>query len=254
MRRSFLITVAAAALTLPLAAPAKPPPTRSGSEPIYFTITLQNQAGSGHEEQIEVHAVTWGTRNAAVGGWAKADGLGVTWDVPDSRGTGGRMNGEYVLTSPRHTTGTTSGAPIGNVRVASGDVNDGAAPGRITGVATDPPDPNARGHSMLGASDKLTVGGSQTESAQATGKRQHMPLRSRMYYDTPQGTGPGTLVIKGSLPGCTVGKRYAGMQFAASAKRYALSDVVISNCAPGVVELRYGKVTVRGWNPEKKEQ
>ncbi len=213
MRRSMLFAVAAAALTLPLTLAAKPPPTRPAAEPIYFTITLQNQAGSGHEEEIDVHAVTWGPRNAPLGGWAKADGLGVSWDVPDSRS---------------------------------------AAPGRITGLATDPPDPNARGHSMLGASDKVTVGGSQTEG-QATGKRQHMPLRSRMYYDTPQGTGPGTLVVKGSFPGCTVGKRYAGMQFAAGNKRYQLSDAVISNCAPGVVELRYAKVTVRGWDPEKKE-
>ena len=200
MRRPILFAITAAALTVPLAALAKPPPTRSGSEPIFFTVTLENQAGSGHEEQIDVHAVTWGPRNAPLRGWAKADGLDVTWDVPESRSTA------------------------------------------------------ARGHSMLGASDKVTVGGSQTESAQATGKRQHMPLRSRMYYDTPQGTGPGTLVVKGSLPGCTVGKRYAGMQFASSNKRYQLNDVVISNCSPGVVELRYAKVTVRGWDPEKKEE
>jgi len=35
--------------------------------------------------------------------------------------------------------------------------------------------------------------------------------------------------------------------------RYELKDVVISNCAPGSVTLDYGKVTVKGWNPEKKE-
>jgi hypothetical protein len=81
------------------------------------------------------------------------------------------------------------------------------------------------GHSMLGASDRGTVPG-----------------------------GPGSLVVKGALPGCTVGQRYGGMQFAASGLRYELKDVVISNCAPGQVTLGYAKVTVRGWDPKKKEE
>ena len=81
------------------------------------------------------------------------------------------------------------------------------------------------GHSMLGASDRATV---------------------------PDG--PGSLVLKGALPGCTVGQRYGGMQFAASGLRYELKDVVISDCAPGQVTLGYAKVTVRGWDPKKKEE
>ena len=131
--------------------------------------------------------------------------------------------------------------------------------GRVTGIATDPAEPNARGHSMLGASDKVTVGGAQTESGQATGKRQHMPLRARIYYDQPQGGGPGELVVAGSLPGCAVGKRYGGMQFAASGKRYELKDVVISNCSTAAgpkeeITFVYGTVKVRGWDPKKKEE
>ena len=231
MRRPILFAITAATLTPPLAAAPKPPPR----EAIYFTITLTNATetrASGRALVGRSDGFVQHIQGANLGGWAKADGLDVTWDVPESRSTVGPL--------------------VGGVRVASGDVNDSPPGGRITGVATDPPDPNARGHSMLGASEKVTVGGSQTE-AQATGKRQHMPLRTRMYYDTPQGTGPGTLVVKGSVPGCAVGKRYAGMQFASGNKRYELKDAVISNCAPGVVELRYAKVTVRGWDPEKKE-
>jgi hypothetical protein len=96
------------------------------------------------------------------------------------------------------------------------------------------PDAQASGgHSMLGASDKVTVGGSQTESAQATGKRQHKPLRARMYYDVPQGTGPGILSVKASMQGCTVGKRYGGMQFAGGGKTYRLQDVRVESCGGG---------------------
>jgi hypothetical protein len=81
------------------------------------------------------------------------------------------------------------------------------------------------GHSMLGASDR-----------------------------SPRTEGAGSLLFKGALPGCTVGQRYGGMQFAASGLRYELKDVVISNCAPGQVTLGYSKVTVRGWDPKKKEE
>lgn len=212
MRRPILFAVTTAALTLPLAAAPKPPPTQGGREAIYFTITLTNATetrapgralvgrSDGFVQQIQ---------GANLGGWAKADGLDVTWDVPESRSTAGPL--------------------VGGVRVASGDVNDSGSPGRITGVAADPPDPNARGHSMLGASDRVTVGGSQTE-AQATGKRQHMPLRARAYYDTPQGTGPGVLKVKARFPGCTVGARYAGMQFAGGGQTYRLRDVRVASC------------------------
>jgi hypothetical protein len=81
------------------------------------------------------------------------------------------------------------------------------------------------GHSMLGASDRV---GARTE-------------------------GPGTLVIKGRLPGCTVGTRYGGMEFAASSKKYELQGVVIDTCGPDGATFSYRKVTVRGWNPETKE-
>jgi hypothetical protein len=106
---------------------------------------------------------------------------------------------------------------------------------------------SARGHSMLGASDRTVIHdpppprdgglGSESELA-ATGSSR--PQR-------------GSLTVQASLPGCTVGARYAGAQFAGGSMRYELKDVVISNCASGSVTLDFGKVTVKGWNPEKKE-
>ncbi|HEX6740903.1 MAG TPA: hypothetical protein VF079_03800 [Sphingomicrobium sp.] len=104
---------------------------------------------------------------------------------------------------------------------------------------------SARGHSMLGASDRTVIhdpppprdGGLGSESELTTAGP---PVR-------------GTLTVKASLPGCMVGARYGGAQFASGSMRYELKDVVISNCAPGEVTLQYGKVTVKGWNPEKKE-
>ena len=112
--------------------------------------------------------------------------------------------------------------------------------------------PAAGGHSMLGASDKVTAGGSQTETAQATGKRVHKPLRARMYYDQAQGTGPGILKINARYPGCTVGKRYGGMQFAAGGKTYRLQGVTVESCGGGTsaapteqIIFVYGKLDIR---------
>jgi hypothetical protein len=132
----------------------------------------------------------------------------------------------------------------------------GAAPsgGANQMVVNDTPG-NARstgGHSMLGASDKVTASGSQTESGQATGKRQHLPLRTRVYYDQPLGTGPGSILVKGRLPGCTVGKRYGGMQFSGAGKTYRLQDVRVESCGGGTssapkeeITFVYGTLDIR---------
>ena len=90
---------------------------------------------------------------------------------------------------------------------------------------------------------KLTAGGSQPESGQATGKRQHKPLRARIYYDQPQGTGPGILSVKASLPGCTVGRRYGGMQFAGGGKTYRLRDVRVESCGGGTSAAPTERIT-----------
>jgi hypothetical protein len=113
------------------------------------------------------------------------------------------------------------------------------------------PDKSRSGHSMLGASDKVTVGGTRTDNVTA-GPRKWPNLVLKQGTTAPP-PGPGILMIKGSVPDCAAGKRYAGMQFAASGKRYALDDVVIDACVPGGATFRYGKVKVRGWDPEKKE-
>ena len=92
--------------------------------------------------------------------------------------------------------------------------------------------PASGGHSMLGASDR---------------------------FASPRGSGPGILVVQGAFPGCTVGKRYGGMQFASGGMRYELKDVVISNCPTAAgpkeeITFVYGTVKVRGWDPKKTEE
>jgi len=146
-----------------------------------------------------------------------------------------------------HVLGSGSGDKGQHLNVESwswgtGSQSNAGTAGRITGIATDPADPAARGHSMLGASDKVTVGGARTESLQTA----------------PAGAGPGTLTVRGRFANCTVGQRYGGMQFSAGGLSYELTDVVVRSCpagasAGGEATFAYGKVRVKGWNPEKKE-
>jgi hypothetical protein len=110
------------------------------------------------------------------------------------------------------------------------------------------------GHSMLGASDRMSGQAADPAAGQATGKRQHKPFVMRGSYDQPIGTGAGSLTVQGNVPGCTVGKRYAGMQFAGGGQTYQLQDVEVTSCTGGQTTFAYRKVTVRGWDPEKKEQ
>jgi hypothetical protein len=102
------------------------------------------------------------------------------------------------------------------------------------------------GHSMPGASDRPAAGSAAYGSM---GRGLDIAV-----VDGQPPAGPGVLMVEGKLPGCAVGKRYSGAQFTSASMRYELKDVVISNCAADGMALDYGKVTVRGWNPETKQQ
>lgn len=197
---------------------AAAPERRSGKEAIYYTITLTNVAPQQQDkgQHLEVQSWHWGMPNDAPG--------------------------------------------VGGVSVGAGDINDSRS-----------------GHSMLGASDKITVGANRTESnptsgrvtglatdpaeptaAQATGKRQHRPFAARGIYD--QGAPPpsGSLTVLANAGSCNLGARYPSLTLAGEGKAYLLEDVRVAGCAASgpseEITFVYGKVRVRGWNPEKKEE
>jgi len=217
-----LHAVLATALVAFAATSAAAGPT-GGKEEVYYTITLTN--ARAHQEskgqQLEVHSFQWGSASSV----AKVDSFAVKQGVkPVSGGGRSEMKMEDSAggaDAARDLDGMTKDLQaqdkMGNpssaagVRVASGDVNDSRKPG-------------------VGASESMTVGGSQTQSGLPTGKRQHKPMVSRGYYDQSMPPASGSLTVLASLPGCRVGARYPSLTLSGGGKSFTLQDVTVASC------------------------
>lgn len=123
--------------------------------------------------------------------------------------------------------------------------------------------------SDVGASETITIGSGRNESAQATGKRQHLPIRIRTYYDSPLPSGSLRVKVKMPWLACEVGRKYPSLTLSDGTNSQVLHDVTVSSCEGGGASegpeesitfvygklgVKTGKVIVRGWDPEKKEQ
>lgn len=223
-----ILAACLAALAASSAAAAKEPARRLIDNEGYAWLSLApsgQQAGKG--ERLEVQSWQWGAvpSNSRQGG-ANELTMDDTAGKEKMRPGGGQASGDIVM----------KGSKIGE--------NSAAAVGRVSGIATDPAEPaGARtGHSMLGASEKITVGGARTESAPAE---------------------KGSVWVRVSSPwaACRVGTHYPSIAFVGGGKSYELEDVQVADCggrsASGPTEeisFVYNKVRVRGWDPKKKEE
>lgn len=66
----------------------------------------------------------------------------------------------------------------------------------------------------------------------------------------------GAVRVKVKFPwlDCKVGSAFPDATLQNDAGRYEFKDAIITGCAPDGVSLNYAKVTVRGWDPAKKEE
>ena len=103
------------------------------------------------------------------------------------------------------------------------------------------------GGSASGAGVKRVFVKSWSTSGDAAAERTHKPLRMRMEYDG------GNVTLKGRFPACRVGSTYGGATVGQGDERYEMRDVTVAACSPDSMSLTFKKVTVRGWDPEKKE-
>lgn len=152
---------------------------------------------------------------------------------------------------------------VGGVRIATGDVDgDGRADAAATTDVQAPRD---------------------SSSGMATGKRQHKPLTISKEMDKAspklaQPSAKGSMSFRGQVTGCAAGTTYPSATLKTAAYRYEMKNVVITSCGGGSsssaskpmesLSLNYseieihrsdaktqdGKVKVRGWDAEKKEE
>ena len=73
---------------------------------------------------------------------------------------------------------------------------------------------------------------------------------------TAPGPGPGTLRVKVRFPwtDCRVGADFPDATLDDAVGRNSFSDVTVTRCDADAVTFGYSRVTVRGWDPAKKEE
>src|SRR4249919_2773370 len=153
--------ILAACLAALAAASAAAKPQIDNEGHAYLTMSLMGSGGASHGQKLEVHGFTWGPRQSAL----KLDRNTVkSWSTSgDASGSDPKSHGDWIADVERPAPGGGGSNELGMDDTAGKE--------------------NARqGDSMLGASERIAVGGSQTEG-QATGKRQHKPFVARGYYD-----------------------------------------------------------------------
>lgn len=249
------------------------------------------------EKWIEIESFHWGvTQQAAPFGYGGGGSTGkVQFNplLPDPSGAASRN-----ITMKGRKIGENSARGTGANEMSMDDTAGKEKAGKLPGKRTPPtvtlkrgktsatdgdPDrpiiagnvPNASAASP-GANETLTVGGGRTETAsgQATGKRQHMPIRARAYYDQPLATGSVWVRVASPWTACRVGARYPSIELGDGAARYVLQDVTVASCGGSrdaddrpteevafyynKIAFNYAsspaKVQVRGWDPKKKEE
>jgi len=118
-------------------------------------------------------------------------------------------------------------------------------------IGENTPAPAARGIDIARVDGEIINPAAPAASGLPTGKRQHKPMTMTMEL----GRGSVSLQTRSPWPACKVGTQYPELELGDGANAYKLQDAMITSCASDRVSLNYAKkVTVKGWNPEKKEE
>jgi hypothetical protein len=205
----------------------------------FTTVDGDTSAAGGRGERLEVESWHWGSVATA-----DADGKGSIDALTDG----------VILIRNSDAPGAAKYGAVGGMHRDAG-IDGTAAP--------------------VGGSEKQTIGATRSPSAGKDSKLQE--LRARSVADIDKAPEPaekrqhgwmpsnrpldrGAVRVKVKFPwlGCAEGARYPHITLGDGANSYQLSDVTVASCGGGEgpeksVTLTYRKVTVRAWNPEKKE-
>lgn len=189
-----------------------------------------------HKGEIEILSYSWGAagkdmtlkgktigQNARDG--RKGGNVEFEWKVEEGESAPPRPTRPTDVTLKRGTSRSGEKGGTEDINIGVGELQEARPAGGVRVAAGD-----VDGDGRAGANEKMTVHGNRTESGQATGKRQHMPLRSRMYYDQPQAKGSVWVRVASPWNACRVGARYPSLELGEGTKRYVLQDVTVASC------------------------
>jgi hypothetical protein len=109
---------------------------------------------------------------------------------------------------------------------------------------------NVEGGAASTAKYGAVAGAHRDDTVDPAEKRQHGWVTVAKPLDR------GAVRVKVKFPwlDCKVGAAFPDAMLQNDAGRYEFKDAIITGCAPDSVSLNYAKVTVRGWDPAKKEE
>jgi hypothetical protein len=262
---------AATAILVALSAPARAAEEKS-TKPRLAVLEFANKA----EAQLEVDAVSWGEwiadveRPQETGKVSKVDAFTIKQNTIGAN-TAGRANDRLRNAGPKD--GWPAAGRGRDIARVDGDI---AKPSTAAGKRpkTRPmvlvpggkaPRPAAKKGEKGGTEDiNIGVGelqegrggvtvaagdisGDGAASAHATGKRQHMPTRTRAYYDAPLERGSVMLRLAQPWAGCAVGDRFNGIYLTTGVShRYQLEGAEIAACGGSTVTINYARFLVAG--------
>jgi len=194
-------------------------------------------------QHLEVHSYHWGVMPAAGSRITHISQISIAKPTDSSPPSGGQLDAGMKQLEAQDKLGNSAAA------AASHEVK----PPRDASLGSESERQAQTGHSMLGASEMVTVGGGRTESG-AEGKYRTLrprPVEAPLAQD-------GSLVIAATGMPCRIGARYPSLTLVGGGKSYLMEDVQVADCAASgpseQITFVYGKVKVRGWDPKKKEE
>ena len=186
------------------------------------------------------------------GSQAGADGLHISWDVPEAPGLDAQGQAPVESDNDRlRTAGPKDGSPATGANETL-TVGGGRTEGAVTGSTKWKNIVLKRGLSSAAAPGGVRVavgdvdGASDQASGQATGKRVHKPIRIRT-YDAPLARGSLLIELAQPWPACAEGDRFNGAYLTVgTTHRYRLDNATIVGCAANAVAINYAKFAPAG--------
>lgn len=207
-------------------------PASAGSVFMKFDLEGTDQApAAGKEKWIEIQSFHWGPRQStSMDGSRGRTGNQVMLD--DKTGNEKARRGTTTVDANEKITidgGRTEGDP--DRPVIAGSVPDTTGAKRQHGAVT-----------------------ISKEWGASAGAREHDKRTTWVERSAPEAKGSVWVRVATPWAACRTGARYPMIELGDGKASYRLSDVVVTGCDGGGATLDYAKVSVRGWDPAKKQE